>query len=158
MTASILPFSTRDRTLRNRLGRTRHHGVQLPMGSEEKTRKRIHQRDGDVIEAAPTPDVQRAIDGIDRAIGGQAERSRRYRARPRWRSRIQTAVSTTSRGKFRRAKTLTYGDIAKKLGGVELSRDVARRSGATRARSWCPAIACWRPAASPALLRQWRPW
>ena len=47
-------------------------------------------------------------------------------------------------------KTMTYGDIAKKLGGVELSRDVGQALGRNPVRSWCPAIACWRPATSPA--------
>src|SRR4051794_6066095 len=39
-------------------------GVQLPMGSEDKTRNRIRQRDPDVTEAPPPGAVQRAIDGI----------------------------------------------------------------------------------------------
>ena len=47
-------------------------------------------------------------------------------------------------------KTLTYGDIAKQLGGVEKSRDVGQASDATPVRSWCPATACSPPAASPA--------
>src|ERR1700736_5937233 len=39
-------------------------GVQLPMGSEDKTRTRIRQSHGDIAEAAPSAEVQGAIDGI----------------------------------------------------------------------------------------------
>src|ERR1700739_397659 len=39
-------------------------GVQLPMGSAEKTAKRIRRRHGEISEAEPTADVQRAIDRI----------------------------------------------------------------------------------------------
>src|SRR3979490_2086812 len=31
------------------------NAVQLPMGSEDKTRARLRQRHGDIAEAAPTP-------------------------------------------------------------------------------------------------------
>ena len=36
-------------------------GVQLPMSSEDKTRKRIHQQHGDIPEAEPTAEVRGAI-------------------------------------------------------------------------------------------------
>ena len=39
-------------------------GVQLPMGSEEKTRTRIRQSRGDIVEAPPPIQVQQAIDGM----------------------------------------------------------------------------------------------
>src|ERR1700755_2729859 len=45
--------------------------VQLPMGSEEKTRGRIRQRYGDIAEAPPPPDVQSAIDGIVELLAGK---------------------------------------------------------------------------------------
>ena len=38
-------------------------GVQLPMGNEEKTRKRIQQRNGEVTEAPPPAEVQSASTG-----------------------------------------------------------------------------------------------
>src|SRR5260370_21162857 len=46
-------------------------GVQLPMGDEGKTRNRIHQRDGDVTEAAPSAEVQHAIEGIIELLTGK---------------------------------------------------------------------------------------
>jgi hypothetical protein len=54
-------------------------------------------------------------------------------------------------------KTMTYGDIAKKLGGVELSRDVGQALG----RNPCPIVVPLPPRAGGGqqagrLLRQWR--
>ena len=46
-------------------------GVQLPMGDEEKTRKRIHQRNGGVTEAVPPAKVQHAIDGMVELLAGK---------------------------------------------------------------------------------------
>src|ERR1700735_716262 len=40
------------------------NSVQLPMGSEDKTRTRIRQRHGEIAEAPPPAQVQSAIDGI----------------------------------------------------------------------------------------------
>src|ERR1700721_3381864 len=45
--------------------------VQLPMGSEEKTRGRIRQRYGDIAEAGPPPVGQRATDGIAECVAGR---------------------------------------------------------------------------------------
>ena len=47
------------------------NGVQLPMGSEDKTRTRIRQRHGDIAEAPPPAEVQRAIDGIVELLAGK---------------------------------------------------------------------------------------
>ena len=45
--------------------------VQLPMGSEDKTRGRIRQRYGDIAEAPPPAEVQSAIDGIVELLAGK---------------------------------------------------------------------------------------
>src|SRR5436305_429934 len=47
------------------------NAVQLPMGSEDKTRARIRQRYGDIAEAKPTSEVQSAIDGIVELLAGK---------------------------------------------------------------------------------------
>src|ERR1700742_5027765 len=49
------------------------NGVQLPMGSEDKTRARIRQRRGDIAEAAPTAEVQRAIGRIVDLLAGKQD-------------------------------------------------------------------------------------
>src|SRR6478735_5846295 len=46
-------------------------GVQLPMGTEEKTRKRLHQRNGDVLDAEPRAEARRAIDGMIELLAGK---------------------------------------------------------------------------------------
>ena len=56
-------------------------GVQLPMGNEEKTRKRIHQRNGEVTEAPPPAEVQSAIDGMIELLAGKPNDLARRRAR-----------------------------------------------------------------------------
>ena len=47
------------------------NAVQLPMSNEDKTRARIHQRYGDIAEAAPPEEVQHAIDGIVELLAGK---------------------------------------------------------------------------------------
>ena len=110
-------------------------GVQLPMGSEDKTRTRIRQRDGELAEALPPAEVQRAIDGIVELLAGK----------PNDLSDVVLdldGVPEFNRGVYDIArsippgKTLTYGDIAKRLGGVELSRDVGQALG----RNPCPIV------------------
>src|SRR6201987_4025523 len=108
-------------------------GVQLPMGSEEKTRKRIHQRNGDIPEGEPPAEVKRAIGAMKELSAG----------RPNDLAEIELdldGVPEFNRGVYDIARkippgqTMTYGDIAKKLGGVELSRDVGQALG----RNPCP--------------------
>jgi methylated-DNA-[protein]-cysteine S-methyltransferase len=110
-------------------------GVQLPMGSEDKTRNRIHQRDGDVAEAAPPAEVQGAIDGIIELLAGKpndlAEVVLDLDGVPEFNRGVYDIARKIPPG-----KTMTYGDIAKKLGGVELSRDVGQALG----RNPCPIV------------------
>jgi methylated-DNA-[protein]-cysteine S-methyltransferase len=109
--------------------------VQLPMGSEEKTRNRIHQRDGDVIEAAPPADVQHAIEGIIELLAGKpndlADIALDLDGVPEFNRGVYDIARKIPPG-----QTMTYGDIAKKLGGVELSRDVGQALG----RNPCPIV------------------
>ena len=111
------------------------NGVQLPMGSAEKTTKRIHLRHADIAEAEPTADVQRVIDRIVDLLKGKAD------------DLIDIVLDLEDVPEFNRSvyqiartippgRTLTYGDIAKRLGGVELSRDVGQALG----RNPCPIV------------------
>lgn len=110
-------------------------GVQLPMGSEEKTRNRIRQRDGNATEAAPPSEVQTAIDKILELLAGKPN------------DLLDIALDLDGVPAFNRGvydiarkippgQTLTYGDIAKRLGGVELSREVGQALG----RNPCPIV------------------
>ena len=111
------------------------NGVQLPMGSEEKTRSRIRQSRGDIPEAVPTVEVQRAIDGIVDLLAGKpndlADIALDLDDVPEFNRGVYDIARRIPPG-----QTLTYGDIAKRLGGVELSRDVGQALG----RNPCPVV------------------
>src|SRR6266566_2938589 len=49
------------------------NGLQLPMGSDEKTRGRIRQRHGDIAEAEPTAEVRNAIARIVELLAGKPD-------------------------------------------------------------------------------------
>ena len=110
-------------------------GVQLPMGDEAKTRNRIHQRDGDVTEAAPSAEVQHAIEGIIELLAGKPNDLTDIVLDLDGVPEFNRGVYDIAR-KIPPGQTLTYGDIAKKLGGVELSRDVGQALG----RNPCPIV------------------
>jgi len=111
------------------------NGLQLPMGSDEKTRTRIRQRRCDISEAAPNKEVQRAIDRIVELLAGKPDDLRDI-------ALDLDGVPDFNRGVYDIARTIppgqtmTYGDIAKRLGGVELSRDVGQALG----RNPCPIV------------------
>ncbi len=103
-------------------------GVQLPEKDATATRARLHRRHPAAIESAPMGEARRAIDGIvalfagaksdlaDIAIddAGQAEFNRRVYAIAR---KIPPGV------------TMTYGEIAARLGDKTLARDVGQAMG-----------------------------
>jgi methylated-DNA-[protein]-cysteine S-methyltransferase len=109
--------------------------VQLPMGNEEKTRARIRQRYGDIPEVAPPAEVQRAIDGIVELLDGKpndlADVVLDLEGVPEFHRGVYEIARSIPPG-----KTMTYGDIAKRLGGIELSRDVGQALG----RNPCPIV------------------
>ena len=110
-------------------------GVQLPMGSEDKTRTRIRQRDGELTEAPPPAEVQRAIDGIVELLEGKpndlSDVVLDLEGVPEFHRGVYDIARTIPPG-----QTMTYGDIAKRLGGVELSREVGQALG----RNPCPVV------------------
>jgi methylated-DNA-[protein]-cysteine S-methyltransferase len=115
------------------------NSVQLPMGSEEKTRARIHQRHdqilGEIGEAEPDPAVQRTIDRIVDLLAGKPDDLSDVvldlEGVPEFHRGVYDIARTIPPG-----QTMTYGDIAKRLGGVELSRDVGQALG----RNPCPIV------------------
>ena len=125
--------------------------VQLPMGDEKKTRTRLQQRHDDLIEALPPAKVQAAIDGIVELLEGKPNDLADIVLDLDGVPQRPTAASTTSRARFPPGQTLTYGNIAKRLGGVELSR-VCRAGARTQSLSNCGACAtaCLRRATSRA--------
>jgi len=111
------------------------NAVQLPMPSEDKTRARIRQVHGDIAEASPPAEVQAAIDGMVELLAGKpndlADVVLDLDGIPEFNRGVYDIARTIPPG-----KTLTYGDIAKRLGGVELSRDVGQALG----RNPCPIV------------------
>ncbi len=111
------------------------NGVQLPMGTAEKTEKRIRQRHAEITEAEPTSDVQHAIDRIVELLKGHADDltdiALDLEDVPAFNRSVYDIARTIPPG-----QTLTYGDIARRLGGVELSRDVGQALG----RNPCPIV------------------
>ena len=111
------------------------NGVQLPMGNEDKTRARIVQRYGDLAEAAPPAEVERAIEGIVELLAGKPNDLKDVVLDLDGVPEFHRGVYDIARN-IPPGKTLTYGDIAKRLGGVELSRDVGQALG----RNPCPIV------------------
>lgn len=111
------------------------NGVQLPMGSPEKTRVRMRQRFDGIEEATPTSQVSHAIERITRLLAGEADDLSDIPLDldgvPAFHRGVYAIARTIPPG-----KTMTYGDIAKKLGGVELSREVGQALG----RNPCPIV------------------
>jgi methylated-DNA-[protein]-cysteine S-methyltransferase len=109
--------------------------VQLPMGDEKKTRTRLQQRHDDLIEAPPPANVQSAIDGIVELLDGKPNDLADVVLDLDGVPEFNRGVYDIAR-KIPPGQTLTYGDIAKRLGGVELSRDVGQALG----RNPCPIV------------------
>ena len=111
------------------------NAVQLPMSNEDKTRARIRQRHGDLAEAPPPREVQSAIDGIVELLAGKpndlSDVVLDLDDVPEFNRGVYDIARTIPPG-----KTMTYGDIAKQLGGVDLSRDVGQALG----RNPCPIV------------------
>jgi methylated-DNA-[protein]-cysteine S-methyltransferase len=109
--------------------------VQLPMSNQDKTRGRIRQRYGDIADAPPPAEVQSAIGGMVELLAGTpndlADVVLDLDGVPEFNRGVYDIARTIPPG-----QTLTYGDIAKRLGGVELSRDVGQALG----RNPCPIV------------------
>jgi methylated-DNA-[protein]-cysteine S-methyltransferase len=98
-------------------------GVQLPEGSERTTRNRVRRRFAAAREAAPPAEVRHAIEDIVGLVGGEPRDLRRVRINsddvPDFHRRVYDVARTIPAG-----ATLTYGEIAERLGDRSLARDV----------------------------------
>src|SRR5260370_4129471 len=118
--------------------------VKLPMSNEDKARTRIRQRHGDIPEGPPPAEVQSAIDGIVELLAGRPNDLRDVVLDlddvPEFHRGVYDIARTIPPG-----KTMTYGDIAKRLGGLELSPDV----GQAPRRNPCPIVGPCHPLLAP---------
>ena len=103
-------------------------GVQLPLPKESQTLARLLQRCEGVEEMVPPPHIRDVILGIVAQMNGDARDLTGVvldtTGVPAFNLKVYEIARTIKAG-----KTLSYGDIAKRLGGVELSRDVGQALG-----------------------------
>ncbi|WP_309603905.1 methylated-DNA--[protein]-cysteine S-methyltransferase [Phenylobacterium sp.] len=103
-------------------------GVHLPDASPEAARRSFLRRHPDAVEAAPAPEIDRAIAGIRALLTGEAN------------PLLDVAIDTTQVPEFNArvyaiaraippGETLTYGEIAVRLGDRLLARDVGAALG-----------------------------
>lgn len=104
-------------------------GVQLPQPNEAQTRTRLLQRaKSELVEVSPPEPVVQAIAGMTALLKGESADLGAIEL-------DMSHVPEFNRGVYAIAReippgqTLTYGDIAKRLGGIELSRDVGQALG-----------------------------
>jgi len=102
--------------------------TQLPEGDEAKTRSRLKRRIADAAEAAPSDAVRVVIERIVALLkGGQdnlADIVIQMDGLPDFNRKVYEIARTIPPG-----ETLTYGDIARQLGGLALARDVGQALG-----------------------------
>lgn len=103
-------------------------GVQLPEADEAKTRARLRRRFPGAREAAAPPEVQRAIDGITTLLRGEATDlsgvALDMERVPPFNRQVYEVARTIPPG-----ATLSYGEIAARLGDPSLARDVGQALG-----------------------------
>jgi methylated-DNA-[protein]-cysteine S-methyltransferase len=102
--------------------------VQLPQPNEQQTRTRLKQRTPEAVEAEPPPAIAEAIAAMVALLGGEARDLRGIALDlagvPEFNKKVYAIAREIPAG-----ETLTYGDIARRLGGVALSRDVGQALG-----------------------------
>jgi methylated-DNA-[protein]-cysteine S-methyltransferase len=103
-------------------------GVQLPEARELETRARVLRRFPDAREAPPPPDVQHARDGIVALLRGEASQLEAVPLDmdrvPPFHRRVYEVARTIPPG-----ATLSYGDIAARLGSPGSARAVGQALG-----------------------------
>jgi methylated-DNA-[protein]-cysteine S-methyltransferase len=99
--------------------------VRFPERSDDATRSRILRRFADVREAAPSVAAQGAIDGIVALLSGEPRDLRDVTVDmqnvPDFNRRVYDVARSIVPG-----TTLTYGEVAERLGDRNLARDVAQ--------------------------------
>jgi methylated-DNA-[protein]-cysteine S-methyltransferase len=103
-------------------------GVQLPENDAAATRARLRRRHPQAQEAAPSADVQSAMDRIVRLLAGErcdlAEVAIDDGAIPAFNRRVYAIARALPPG-----QTMTYGEIAERLGDKALARAVGQAMG-----------------------------
>jgi methylated-DNA-[protein]-cysteine S-methyltransferase len=100
-------------------------GVQLPEPDAGRVRARLRRRFPGALETVPTPEVQSAIDRMRALLQGQPSDLSSVRLDmervPAFEQRVYEVARTIAAG-----DTLTYGQIASRLGEPRLAREVGQ--------------------------------
>jgi methylated-DNA-[protein]-cysteine S-methyltransferase len=103
-------------------------GVQLPESSEAAVRARVRREFPDARELPPPPKVRSAVDGVVALLGGEGRDlsfvELDMRHVPPFRRRVYEIART-----IRPGTTLSYGEIARRLGDPGAARDVGSALG-----------------------------
>ncbi len=103
-------------------------GVQLPEKDAAATRARVHRRHPAANESAPTPEVQRAVDGIIALLAGEKRELTDIAIDDEGQTEFNRRVYAIAR-KILPGATMTYGEIAARLGDKALARAVGQAMG-----------------------------
>ncbi len=103
-------------------------GVQLPEADAAQTRQRMRQRFPRATECPPSASVQQTIDGISAMLRGQAHDLRAVVLDMTDVPPFHQRVYVVARG-IPPGQTLTYGEVAAKLGEPGASRAVGQALG-----------------------------
>jgi methylated-DNA-[protein]-cysteine S-methyltransferase len=103
-------------------------GVQLPEADAAKTRTRITRRFPDVVEAPPPAEVGYAIAAITALVGGEPRDLGAIPLDMEGLEDLPRAVYEIART-IPPGQTLTYGEIARRLGDVQHARAVGEALG-----------------------------
>jgi methylated-DNA-[protein]-cysteine S-methyltransferase len=103
-------------------------GFQLPSATANATRSRLQQRWTEAVESTPPPGVQRAIDRVLALLNGEAidlsDVPVDLADEPEFHRKVYEVARTIPPG-----RTMTYGEIAKRLGVPHESREVGQALG-----------------------------
>ena len=103
-------------------------GVQLPERRDSATRVRLQRRYPDAREATPPDHVQQAVDGIVALLSGEARDlsaiTLDLAGVPPFHRKVYAVARTIPAG-----ATLSYGDIATRLGDSSAAREVGEAMG-----------------------------
>jgi methylated-DNA-[protein]-cysteine S-methyltransferase len=103
-------------------------GFQLPSATADATRSRLQQRWTEAVESPPPPGVQRAIDHVLALLKGEASDLSDIPVdlddAPEFHRKVYEVARTIPPG-----RTMTYGEIARRLGVPHESREVGQALG-----------------------------
>jgi methylated-DNA-[protein]-cysteine S-methyltransferase len=109
--------------------------VQIPEASETETRKRLLKRYPAAREASPSAEAQKAIDGIAALLRGEPRDLTGVQIDDAATPEFNTRVYAIAR-KIPPGQTMTYGEIAERLGDKMLAREV----GVALGQNPCPIV------------------